>query len=93
MFVSICIYGLMEFKKLKIELEGSWFKRKLLNAHFRKSLIYILGGALVGFAFFILTEGMFMDKMPTKDIIQSILIGGFFGFFITNSPCARGGCK
>jgi hypothetical protein len=30
--------------------------------------------------------------MPANDFINSLLIGGFFGFFITNSPCARGRC-
>ena len=82
----------MEFKKLKIEEEGSWMKRKVSNPHFRKSVIYTLIGALVGFVFFYVSEGMFMDKMPSKDIVQSILIGALFGLFITNSPCARGRC-
>lgn len=82
----------MEFEKLKIEQEGNWMKRKLANPHFRKSILSILIGALAGFAFFYLTEGMFMDKMPNKDILQSIIIGAFLGFFITNSPCARGRC-
>lgn len=82
----------MEFEKLKIEQEGTWIKRKLANPHFRKSIISILIGALAGFAFFFLTEGMFMDKMPSKDIFQSIIIGAFLGYFITNSPCARGRC-
>lgn len=82
----------MEFKKLEIEPEGNWIQRKLANPHFKKTILYILLGAVAGFAFFFFTEGMFMDKMPKQDILQSILIGAFFGFFITNSPCARGRC-
>lgn len=82
----------MEFKKLEVEQEGSWIKRKIANPHFRKSIIYILAGAIVGFLFFYFTEGMFMDKMPNKDIFQSMVLGAFLGFFITNSPCARGRC-
>lgn len=82
----------MEFKKLEIEEEGSWIKRKLSNPHFKKSLIYIVGGAVVGFAFYYFSEGMSLDKMPGKDILQSVIIGAFLGFFITNSPCARGRC-
>lgn len=82
----------MEFEKLKVEQEGNWIKRKITNPHFRKTIIYILAGALIGFLFFYLTEGMFMDKMPNKDIFQSITIGALFGFFITNSPCAKGRC-
>lgn len=83
---------LMKFKKLEVEPKGSWLKRKLSNPHFRKTIAYIIGGAAFGFAFFFFTEGMFMDKMPVKDSIQSIVIGALFGFFITNSPCVRGRC-
>ncbi len=82
----------MEFKKLEIESEGSWIKQKLANPRFKRTVIYTLGGAVIGFLFFFLTDGMFMDKMPRKDIIQSIVIGAFMGFFITNSPCAKGRC-
>lgn len=82
----------MEFKKLEIKSEGSWLKQKFANPRFKRTIIYTLGGAVIGFLFFFLLEGMFMDKMPRKDIIQSIVIGAFMGFFITNSPCARGRC-
>ena len=82
----------MEFKKLELEPEGSWIKRKIADPHFKKSMIYIIGGAVLGFLFFYFTEGMQMDKMPTSDIVQSAFFGAFFGFFITNSPCARGRC-
>ena len=57
-----------------------------------KSIIYSIGGAILGFLFFYCTEGMFMDKMSSKDIFQSIIIGGLMGLFVTNSPCARGRC-
>ena len=82
----------MEFKKLEIEKEGSWLKRTLNNAQFKRTLIYIVIGAAAGFAFYYFTEGMHMEVMPQDEIVQSILFGAFFGFFITNSPCARGRC-
>lgn len=82
----------MKFKKLELEPEGSWIKRKISNPHFKKSVVYILIGAVLGFVFFYVSEGMHMDKMPTQDIVQSIFLGAFLGFFITNSPCARGRC-
>jgi len=82
----------MEFKKLELEPEGSWIKRKISNPHFKKSVIYMLAGAVLGFVFFYVSEGMNMDKIPTKDVLQSMAFGGFMGFFITNSPCARGRC-
>ncbi|HYW96120.1 MAG TPA: hypothetical protein VE870_11065 [Bacteroidales bacterium] len=82
----------MEFKELEIKEEGSWFRRKLKKQHTRKTLIYIAVGAVVGFVFFYLTEGRHMVDMAFGDILKSMLIGGFFGFFITNSPCAKGKC-
>lgn len=82
----------MEFKKLEIEEEGSWIQRKLRNPHTKKTAIYMLIGAIIGFGFFYFTDGMAMDKIPAGDIFQSIVVGAFFGFFITNSPCSRGRC-
>jgi len=82
----------MEFKKLELEPEGSWIKRKISNPHFKKSVIYMLVGAVLGFVFFYITEGMSMDKIPISEVAQSMFFGAFMGFFITNSPCARGRC-
>jgi RsiW-degrading membrane proteinase PrsW (M82 family) len=70
----------------------SWAKRIINAPRFKTTIIAILVGAAIGFAFFYLTEGRLMESMPANDIIKSLLIGGFFGFFITNSPCARGRC-
>lgn len=82
----------MEFKKLEIKEEGNWLQRKLKNSHIKKTLIYIGIGAIAGFLFYYITEGTHLDAMPQNEIVQSILVGAFFGFFITNSPCARGRC-
>ena len=82
----------MEFKKLEIEEEGSWLKRKLQNPHIKKTIMYIVIGAVGGFAFYYFSEGMLLDSMPQNEIVQSLLVGAFFGFFLTNSPCARGKC-
>jgi H+/Cl- antiporter ClcA len=82
----------MEFKKLEIQEEGNWFQRKIRNPHFKKTILYMLIGAVAGFAFYYFFEGMHMDSMPQNEIVQSILAGAFLGFFITNSPCARGRC-
>ncbi len=82
----------MEFKKLELEPESNWFNRMLKNKHTQRSLIFILIGAGVGLLYFYFTEGKHMDVILTGDILKSMLIGGFFGFFITNSPCARNKC-
>jgi len=82
----------MQFKQLELKSEGSWIKRTLINPRLRKTVIAIFIGAAIGFVFFYFTEGRIMKSMPTDEILNSMLIGGFFGFFITNSPCARGRC-
>ncbi len=82
----------MEFKKLEVEQERGLFKRLFNSKQARRSLIAVLTGAALGFLYYYFTEGKHMDVLPAGDIIKSILLGGFFGFFITNSPCARGRC-
>lgn len=82
----------MEFKKLELNQDQNWFKRMTGSKQFRRSLVAVLIGATAGFLYFYLTEGKGMDIIPFRDILKSALIGGFFGFFITNSPCARGRC-
>ena len=82
----------MQFKQLELKSEGGRFKRTVHSAHFKKSITAIIIGAIIGFGFFYLTEGRLMDHIAAKEIFKSLAIGGFFGFFITNSPCARGRC-
>lgn len=82
----------MEFKKLEITPESNWVKRIIQSQHVRKSVIYIIIGAIGGVLFFYFTEGKNLNVITLGDIIKSMLVGGFFGFFITNSPCARGKC-
>ena len=82
----------MEFKKLELEQERGWFKRILGSSNVRKSVIAIIIGAIAGFLIFFFTEGRDMDVIVLSDVLKSVAIGGFFGFFITNSPCARGRC-
>ena len=82
----------MEFKKFEIESESGWIKRMIRSAHVKRSVVFIFFGALIGFLYFYFTEGKQMNIIPSGAIIKSILIGGFFGYFITNSPCARNKC-
>jgi len=82
----------MEFKKLEIKQEGSWFKRLISSKHLRKSLIYITIGAVLGLVFTYFSEGKDLAQVNNKDILTNIFTGAFFGFFITNSPCARNKC-
>jgi RsiW-degrading membrane proteinase PrsW (M82 family) len=82
----------MKFKQLELTQEESWFKRTINSPRTRKTAVAIVIGAVVGFTFFYITEGRLMESIPGKEIVKSLLVGGFFGFFITNSPCARGRC-
>ena len=82
----------MEFKELKIEQEKGWFRRNLKSRHMRKSLFAIGLGALLSFLYYYFTEGQHLNEIVAGDILKSMAVGGFFGFFITNSPCARGRC-
>ena len=90
-FTHLYIY-IHEFKPLEIKPQGSWLKRTLSSAHFKRTLIAIGVGSVLGFAFFYFTEGRLMESIPGTDILKSLAVGGFFGFFMTNSPCARGRC-
>jgi len=82
----------MEFKKLEIEEENKGIKKLLKSKHIRKSLIYILIGALAGFGYFYFSEAQQMETWLMRDSLSSVFFGGFLGFFITNSPCARNRC-
>ena len=82
----------MQFKQLDIKPQGSWWVRTLQSPRFKTTMTAIAVGAILGFLLFYFTEGRLMESMPAKEIVKSLLIGGFFGFFITNSPCARGRC-
>lgn len=82
----------MEFKKLELEPESNWFVRTIKSKQTKRSILFTLAGALAGFIYFYLTEGKNMGIIQSGDIIQHMLIGGFFGLFITNSPCARNKC-
>ncbi len=82
----------MEFKQLKIQPEESWIKRKFWSRHAKKTLIYIALGSVAGIVYFYFTEGKEWTDITLGEITKSMLFGGFLGFFITNSPCARNKC-
>lgn len=82
----------MEFKHLEISPENNRLKRLFSSKHFRKSVIYILIGVVLGIVFTYLAGGMQLSNLNLKDLITNAFFGAFFGFFITNSPCARNSC-
>ncbi|MBW6533567.1 MAG: hypothetical protein K0B11_01025 [Mariniphaga sp.] len=82
----------IETKKLELQPENKGIKGILKSKQLRRTILGIVLGAVGGFAFFYFTEGFYMDSLPKKDVIQSLVFGGFFGLLITNSPCARNKC-
>ncbi len=82
----------MEFKKLEVQPEKSGIKETIQSAHFRKSLLYIVLGALAGFGFYFFGEGLTFQEVVFSDSLGSVFMGAFLGFFLTNSPCARNRC-
>jgi hypothetical protein len=82
----------MQFKELELKPKGNFLQRSWRSAHFRKSLLAVGIGAVLGFLFFYFTEGQHMDSMSGGEILKSMAVGAFFGLFMTNSPCARGRC-
>jgi len=81
-----------EFKKLELEPEGNWFSRLIKSPQFRRSIISILIGAVAGFVIYYMNQDGNIPSVFNKESIHNILFGAGFGFFITNSPCARGRC-
>lgn len=81
-----------KFKELDIKPEESWFKRTFLSSHAKKTAVYVLLGAVAGFFFFYFTNEQYIDANSRKELLNSVFFGAFIGFFLTNSPCARGRC-
>ncbi|MEE4197337.1 MAG: hypothetical protein V2I54_06805 [Bacteroidales bacterium] len=82
----------MKFKKLELQDETNWLKRLIKSPQTKKTILFTILGAGAGFLYFYISKGRAMNIMEPGEIIQSLLVGGFFGFFITNSPCARNRC-
>ena len=82
----------MKFKQLELNEETNWFKRTFRSPHTRRTIIYVLIGAVAGVLLLLLSQAEHIDRITGGDILRNALLGGFFGFFITNSPCARGRC-
>ncbi|MBR08731.1 MAG: hypothetical protein CMP48_13760 [Rickettsiales bacterium] len=82
----------LEFEQVELGEKGKEAKRLEKIKHYKRTLIYMAIGALLSLAFSYLTEGATITALNGEEITNSLLLGGFMGFFITNSPCARGRC-
>jgi hypothetical protein len=82
----------MKFKELEINPEKNKFSRIFKSTHLRKTLTASVIGIILASGVFYLTEGRQMIELVLADFLEPALLGAFFGFFITNSPCARNRC-
>jgi len=80
----------MEFKKLEVRRNGNFIQRILQS---KKTTFIAIGvGAVIGFSYYYFTRGQRLDEIPFGEAFKSTFVGAFIGYFITNSPCARGKC-
>lgn len=82
----------IEVKKLEIQHKPAGIKGYLKSKQTRKTFIAVFIGAVGAFAWFYFTEGQHAESLSFKDISGNMAIGAALGFFVTNSPCARGRC-
>ncbi len=82
----------LEFEKVELGEKGKQAKRQEKLKHFKRTLVYMGIGAVISLAVSYLTEGATITALNSEEIANSLLLGGFVGFFLTNSPCARGRC-
>jgi len=81
-----------QFKKLDVKPEGSWLKRTLKSKRFRKTVIYSLSGALIGYSLFYFVDGRAAGVIWNSAALENVLMGFGFGILLTNSPCSRRKC-
>lgn len=83
---------MMEFKKLELKSQGNWFQRNIWTAHGKKTLLFIVLGGLFSFGISYFSGDITLDNLSFGKVLNAMWFGGFMGFLLTNSPCARGKC-
>lgn len=81
-----------EFKPLEIKQQGTWWQRLYKSKQVRKTVLYMAAGSLISLAISYFSESNGFAGMSNGEISNALITGAFFGFFITNNPCARGKC-
>ncbi len=80
-----------DFKPLEVK-RVSPLKANFNGKQLKRTLTFMIVGALASAAWFYYTNGQHMDVIAGADWFKSAAIGSLFGLFISNSPCARGKC-
>lgn len=67
-------------------------KEFLKSWNFWKPFLAIVIGAIGGFLYYHFVGCASGTCAITSNPYMSVIMGGFFGYFIVNSPCASGKC-
>lgn len=81
----------IDVKKLEIA-EEKGIRGFIKSRQTRRTVIAVLIGAVAALAFYYITDAQSMAAFSVGDALKNMALGGFLGFFVTNSPCARGRC-
>ncbi len=81
-----------KFKELELDQDKNWFQKTFTSPHIKKTLIYSLIGALIGFCVFYFSDSRDAGVFWNEDAFNNVFWGIALGVFMTNSPCARGRC-
>lgn len=81
-----------QFKQLDIKPEDNRVIRTLKSAHFKKTILAAVIGAVFGYAMFYLSLPSDSHVLWNDEALSNMIFGLGFGIFITNSPCSRGRC-
>jgi hypothetical protein len=75
----------------KVTSKPKSIKEFFTTWYFWKPFLGVVVGLLAGFMYFYFVECKTVPCVITNDAYSSVLFGGFLGFFLTGSPCARFG--
>lgn len=76
----------------KIEVKPYEDKSFFASWRFWKPFLAVVIGAVAGYLYYHFVGCTSGQCAITSNPYMSTIFGGFFGFFIANSPCARGRC-
>lgn len=60
--------------------------------YFWKPFLAVFTGGILGFLYYFFVGCSTGTCAITSNPYSSIMMGGFMGYFLVNSPCARGNC-
>ncbi len=76
--------------ELKSKMAG--IREFFSSRQFWKPFLAVIIGGVLGFAYYYFVGCQSGSCAITSNPWKSTMMGGFLGFFLTNSPCAKGKC-